>query len=468
MTLHPHLQALAWALIHFLWQGLLLGLAAALAFRLRRGSHPQTRYVLGLGFMGLALASPLITWWILHSSPALPPLPGPSELGEITEGFATSTAEPLSLHLRLRLALASALPWILGVWAVGSTALALRLAGGWLWLQRLKARMEPLEEVWEARLRDLAHRMGFHRAFRAGLSREITSPLVIGWIRPVLLLPASLLTGMDPMGVEALLAHEVAHLRRYDVLFNWMQCAVEVLLFYHPAVWWLSRRTRLERECACDDAAVAYCGDPLRYAETLNLLDDLQTLDLIPAQAAHGANLMYRITRLLTPKVTAPRLPLVIPTLAFLCAGALALSARTPHSAPAPTMQTPAPQPAPKPARPKAERKSEAQPTPPGQAAPETRKEASAPRQNRFISFELWVTKTNGPRLNLRVTNATRAEVETALSRIESLVKPDMDRSDQRGPVEGHWDLKPYQGSSDDLLSLQLKQVTPTEARQLF
>ena len=462
--LHPHLQTLGWALLHFLWQGCLLWLLAALAFRLTARRDPQTRYLLGLGFLGLALASPVITGWMLHPGVLPPPLPSAGESWGMGPGAAPMLI-PLPLIARVRLGLAPALPWILGGWALGAGFLALRLAGGWLWLQRLKARMEPLEADWERRLRDLAERMGLRRAFRTGSSRDITSPLVIGWIRPVLLMPASLLTGMDPLCVEALLAHEVAHLRRHDVLFNWLQCAVEVLLFYHPAVWWLSRRTRLERECCCDDAAVAYCGDPLRYAESLDQLDDLQSLHLIPAQAAHGANLMYRITRLLSPKSSTPRPFFAMPLVALLTAGAFALSAHSPKAEPA--QSSPAPQAPAKRTSPKAQvARPSSQPTPEAKPA-----EKQPPRS---ISFELGVQKDFPLSLNLYVTNATRAELELALARIEALAKSNSDQVQNRGNnnrgnnLEGRWELKPHKGSLDDLMSFQLKHVTPAEARQLF
>lgn len=459
MTLNPHLQSLALALLHFLWQGALLGGLAALAFRLAAGRSPQSRYLLGLGFMGLALLSPLLTWaWLDRGLPIAAALGEP----ELTFGSAQALQGP-SLGTRLT----RALPWVLGAWSLGATLLALRLAGGWWWLQRLKARMEPVGAEWEARIRALARRMGLTHPFRVGLSRDITSPLVIGWIRPVLLIPAGLLTGMDPAALEALLAHEVAHLRRHDVLFNWLQCAVEVLLFYHPAVWWISKRTRFERECCCDDAAVADCGDPLRYAESLDRLDDLQSLDLIPAQAAHGANLMHRITRLLTPKTPTPRLPLAL-LLALVGAGTLALSARgakaqaTPvASAPsAPVASAPAHAATPKPSA----RAAKASPAPQGTPAPR----AEAAPLRRSLTFELSVMKNEPTRLDFRAENATRAEVEAALSRIEALAEGIRAQGENRPSVKARWELKAPKGASEELLSFILERVSPAEARRLF
>jgi beta-lactamase regulating signal transducer with metallopeptidase domain len=460
MVLHPHLQSLAWALLHFLWQGLLLWLIAASVFHLTARRRPQVRYTLGLCFMALALALPACTWWMLHAGASPAPLPGPESLSHTDVALALASPTRVT-SWRWHPVVSQALPWCLVGWALGATFFTLRLTGGWWWLQRLKGRMEPLEAHWHAHLLRVAQCMGLSRRIRAGVSKEITTPLVIGWIRPVLLIPASLLTGLDPLSLEVLLAHEVAHLKRYDVLFNWMQCAVEVVLFYHPAVWWLSRRTRLERECCCDDAAVAFCGDPLRYAETLNRLDDLQSLSFSTAQAANGANLMYRITRLLSPNARAPRFSLLLPSLALLAAGALTLSASspTPHQAPA------SPAPHAKPASPTTKSAPKAEPKPIRNAE---EKQAEQKVDHRSISFSLWSSKEGGPRLNLNVNRATRAEVEAALARIEGLITPNTDRGDRNFPIEGVWSLKPYKDSPDDLLNFNLKQVTPEEARKLF
>ncbi len=457
MTLPPHLQSLALALLHFLWQGALLWLLAALAFRLTVGKGPQVRYLLGMASLSLSLLSPLLTWaWLEQGWP-------PASLGaplltfEAAGGPGSAALPPAPMLGR---ALAPALPWVLAAWALGTTLLALRLVGGWWWLQRLKARMAPVGAEWEGRIRALALRMGLRRRFRVGCSRDIHSPMVLGWIRPVLLLPARLLTGMDPATLEALLAHEVAHLKRHDVLFNWLQCAVEVLLFYHPAVWWISKRTRFERECCCDDAAVADCGDPLRFAESLDRLDDLQSLDLIPAQAAHGANLMHRITRLLTPRAAAPRLPLAL-LLALVGAGALALTARTPSR---PAQPSPASTPTPAPPAKAPGRSQGGTPAPTPQPAP--RAEAPAPR--RSLTFEASVMKGEPTRLDFRAELATRAEVDAALARIEALVDAIRAQGENRPTVKARWELKAQPGPKQELLSFMLERVTPTEARKLY
>ena len=127
-------------------------------------------------------------------------------------------------------------------------------------------------------------------------------PTVIGWLKPVVLLPASALAALSPQQLEAILAHELAHIRRHDYLVNLLQTLVETLLFYHPAVWWLSRRIRIERENCCDDLAVSLCGDPVAYANALADLESLRS-ETAPthhiAMAATGGALLQRVRRLL-------------------------------------------------------------------------------------------------------------------------------------------------------------------------
>ena len=119
------------------------------------------------------------------------------------------------------------------------------------------------------RVADLAARLRIGRAVRVVQSAAVQVPLVVGWLRPIVMLPASALTGLSPAQLESIIAHELAHVRRHDYLVNALQSVAEVLLYYHPACWWISRRIRVEREHCCDDIAVALCGDGVTYASAL-------------------------------------------------------------------------------------------------------------------------------------------------------------------------------------------------------
>ena len=162
--------------------------------------------------------------------------------------------------------LASAAPWLVLVWLVGVLALSIWNLGAWVAVQHLKSlTTRPASADVVAAAARLSNRLGLTRSVRLLQSAVIDSPLVIGMIKPVILLPASVLTDLPVAHLEALLAHELAHVLRHDYLVNLLQVAAETLLFYHPAVWWLNRRIRAEREICCDDLAVAVTRDRATY-----------------------------------------------------------------------------------------------------------------------------------------------------------------------------------------------------------
>jgi hypothetical protein len=145
----------------------------------------------------------------------------------------------------------------------------------------------------------MRQRLGVTRGVRVLESALVGVPTVVGCIRPVLLLPGSLVTGLPAAHLEAVIAHELAHVRRYDFLVNAAQVAIETILFYHPAVWWCSRQIRIEREHCCDDMVVAACGDRLAYATALTSLEELRHVTSALALSATGGRLVDRIRRVL-------------------------------------------------------------------------------------------------------------------------------------------------------------------------
>ena len=206
--------------------------------------------------------------------------------------------------------------WVSGillVWFVGVAVLTLRLLAGWLWVQRLRSHgTSPAPAGWQQMASRLAKRLhidGRAKPIQLLESALVEVPTVIGWLRPVVLMPTSALAGMGPQQLEAILAHELAHIRRHDYLVNLLQTLVETLLFYHPAVWWLSRRIRIERENCCDDLAVSLCGDPYTYAKALADLEALRGDSSRLVLAATGGSLLYRVRRLIGAPTHAGRGP---------------------------------------------------------------------------------------------------------------------------------------------------------------
>jgi beta-lactamase regulating signal transducer with metallopeptidase domain len=312
-----------WALLHFVWQGAALALLLAALLHLMRRCSASARYLVSCGFLIAMCAIPVVTSF--HVRPDRPPTLHTMMIRGSTETRATSPSTPATasqpasvtragsrgaarpaLHTlgrRVEGFLHRNIAWIVGIWALGVLLLSVRLAGAWIYLRRLVRRAtRPLGGSWNATVARLARAAGLRRPIRAAASDEIEVPSVIGWLRPVLLMPVSALTGLPVREVESLLAHEIAHIRRHDYLVNLLQAVAETVLFYHPAIWWVSRRIRIEREFCCDDLAVAMCGDRETYARALARITGLRREVPALAPAADGGSLPDRIARILGPR----------------------------------------------------------------------------------------------------------------------------------------------------------------------
>jgi beta-lactamase regulating signal transducer with metallopeptidase domain len=193
--------------------------------------------------------------------------------------------------------------WLVLFWLGGLIIFSARLFNGWVATERLKRRgIGRATAACEESFARLSQRIGISRPVRLYKSVLVEVPTVIGWLRPVILVPVGAFTGLSQQQLDALLAHELAHVRRYDYLINLLQSVAETLLFYHPAVWWISKQIRVEREHACDDLAVDACGDALLYARALAELETLRASDEhnLALAASGGGSLILRIRRLMS------------------------------------------------------------------------------------------------------------------------------------------------------------------------
>ena len=292
----PAGQALGWALIHFLWQGTLAALIYAAALPLLRNSSARLRYAIGCLALLVMLALPAATFAVAcipasgFSGPTLGVTVAPAP---VARNMAASVVYS-------RASIAPMLPWIVSLWIAGIALLSLRWLGAWAWLRTLRRRGRfDIPAAWEQSWRDLLHRARVSAPVRLAIDSAIQVPCAIGWLRPVILMPAATLAGADWRTIEALLAHELAHIRRHDYLINLLQTAADTLLFYHPAVWWLSRQVRIERENCCDDIAATLCGDRILYARALIHIEELRAPRRAFAMSAGGGSLAQRIQRLL-------------------------------------------------------------------------------------------------------------------------------------------------------------------------
>ena len=288
--------ALAWTLVHFIWQGAAIALFAGFANAALRRARPTTRYAVLCGALAAMLLVPLTTFLVLRLPSAATPSPAYAAVASFVpvmaaaagSSSARSASEP------------NGFLWLVRIWLLGVFIFGLRSISGWALAQRLRSwKTSAAAESVECAARSLSERLGIRRAVRILNTAATDVPATLGWLRPVVLLPVSAFTVLTPEQIELLIAHELAHVRRHDYLVNLVQTAVETVLFYHPAVWWVSGRIRAEREHCCDDLAVAACGDVKQYVEALAALEGMRGRRAALVVAADGGSLLARIQRLL-------------------------------------------------------------------------------------------------------------------------------------------------------------------------
>ena len=296
--------ALASALLHSLWQNALLAVAAALALRAMAHSSAAARHNVAMAFlvaMALVPAIQFARFWDQSGAQIndglIPAMSAPM-LAPAT-GIFVQESSPIAAVIVL-------------LWLAGAVLMLVRHVAA----LRLLAAMDrgPHQQLpahWRARVEHIRQAMGIARGVAVRVSEEVVAPFAARLVRPVVWLPMSLLMRAPADQIDALLAHELAHIARKDWLWNGVQCAIEALLFFNPAVWWLGRRVRQEREHACDDLAVAACGDALALAEALTALECDRHPSPRLALAAQGGSLMKRVTRLLTVPPSRGRWPAV-------------------------------------------------------------------------------------------------------------------------------------------------------------
>ena len=339
-------QRIGWALIHFVWQGAAVALVLGMLLALLRHRSAQARWVVSCAALALLAALPVATALTVSAEAPgrseSPPAAGTAErtappgaaaeppTGTVSPAPAglAHNAEPLeaaplsmppaptgqgeqtaavSWPRQLQGAIQPALPWATAVWLAGVLAMSVWHMGGWLRVRRMgrlgaRAAGAAAQETFDRVFR----RLRIARPVRLLESLRVAVPVVVGWLRPVVLLPVGAVTGLTPRQVEAILAHELAHVRRWDCLVQALQAVLETLLFYHPAVWWVSRQIRRESEHCCDDLAVGVCGDRSGYAHALGRVAELGAAGRRGgagqpafAAAATGGKVLPRIRRIL-------------------------------------------------------------------------------------------------------------------------------------------------------------------------
>ena len=292
----PLAGAVGWTLLHSLWEGAVVSAALAVALTALRSS--RARYAAACAAMLVMLAAFGVTLVRLMPEgldgprtarpPAFPAWSVATEMG------ASSPSYPW---------LAAAIPWLAPFWIAGVWIFYLRHLAGWISVGRLRRRgVCCAPPRWQTETARLSARLRLSRPVLLLESCLADAPMVVGHFRPYILMPVGLLAGLPAGQVEAILLHELAHIRRCDYLVNVLQRSVEGLLFYHPAAWWISRVIRSEREYCCDDEVVRTSGNAREYAVALAALEQNRWSGRQSAVAATGGSLVKRIRRLLYPQ----------------------------------------------------------------------------------------------------------------------------------------------------------------------
>src|SRR6202451_1706481 len=296
------MHAVAWTLLHFLWQGAALAAlaAAAMAFC----SRASARYAIAVRLLVMMLAAPVVT---LTSFRQIQSITDRASADNGRSGSPVDRAvnrsaravDPLAPGVRRNLSSWNSFSWLVEAWLAGVAFFSLRSAGGFLLLERQRRKLSSNVNVRTLGMFEtLQRRLGLKWAIRYCEGEGLQAPAVIGWFRPVVFLPLRALTGLSQEQLELVVAHELAHIQRLDPFVNVFQVVVEALLFYHPAVWWLNRRIRAEREHCCDDVAISLCGNAVEYARALTLMEEWRSVPVL-AMAVNRGPLTERILRVL-------------------------------------------------------------------------------------------------------------------------------------------------------------------------
>jgi len=333
LATQPWVERLGFTLLHFLWQGAIIVTIYAVArWRGARTLGPDGRYSLACSALAAVAIVPIVTWMLLS--------------GPVQETAAVTFTAPLSapraqsvpsVSLLLPSDVYAVLPeqflsWVVAFWLIGATAFSLRLLAGWIFAERVRHRMVRTASVeWQRTFDRLKARMSVTRPVRLLVSGLLDAPAAIGWFRPIVLVPAGALAGLPSAQMEALLLHELAHIRRHDYLVQILQSVVEAVFFYHPGVWWISRHMRTDRELCCDDIAVSITGDAVMYARALAEFDSARFIQPTVV-AANGGSVAERIARLLGQSSTTGRASIgaaTAPALILLSVGMWSVFAQT-------------------------------------------------------------------------------------------------------------------------------------------
>jgi len=290
------IEALAWTLVHSVWQLALIALATGILLKFLKNQSAQLRYGLAFSAMVFSCFVCIFTFAVEYMTSQT----GAAPVMDLEMEMVSTTlvSQPVNSVLSF-LDLYQGL--IVNVWLLGSLLFLFRFSAGWLHLRRLvrDAVIDPITGSIE--FIALKEKFNIKRAILVKASESITSPMVIGFLKPIILIPVGMVNQLTLSEVEAVMAHELAHIKRHDFLLNLFQSMMETVFYFHPGVWYLSKVINKERENCCDDLAILHTGNAVTFAKTLVKLQDLEFSPLKPALAMAGTtgDFTQRIKRIL-------------------------------------------------------------------------------------------------------------------------------------------------------------------------
>ncbi|MCG2614742.1 M56 family metallopeptidase [Terrimonas sp. NA20] len=299
------IRALSNTFLYSLWQGLILAAVAGLVIMLTRRSTPGKRYNLLVGLL-ISFTVVIITTFVIQYQRVViarqqvatvcPEFPPAGEAINLTGSAGQdpgkfSFLEYINTHAEM----------IVLVWFLIVCARCVQLFTGLHGLQRLRRESVKPSEEWEEMLRRLTQTLGITQQVRLAESAIAKVPMVIGHFKPVILIPAALLAAMQPAEIEAVLVHELAHIRRRDYLVNMLQHLMEIVFFFNPAVLWVSSLIKTERENCCDDITLGKTNDKTAYIRALICCQEFQSQTPSMAVGLAGRkNLLGRVNRMVS------------------------------------------------------------------------------------------------------------------------------------------------------------------------
>ena len=310
------IEAIGWTIIHSLWQGTLVAIVLTLLLLFMRRNSAQLKYLVSffalliiIGWSGITFAN---AYEYAKEKAALKenitsnPNYIKSYLADKLTQENTIEAAPTEIDINIQLIKIRSyfqrnFNLICLIWIIGMIFLIIRMIGGFIYAHRLRTyQLMDIGDEWLSKIEEFAFKLNISRKVLAFFSPLAKVPMTLGTIKPVILFPVAAFTGLSVKDVEAIIAHELAHIVRHDYLFNIIQTFVEILFFYHPAVWMISSQIRSERENSCDNIAIQLIGDKVAYVKALAAvqINQMEQGQLAMAFASSKGNLLQRIKRL--------------------------------------------------------------------------------------------------------------------------------------------------------------------------